>query len=125
MIHPAKRTFAAVPTSVPQARKFVLSRAALNKDPQAFEVALLTSELAENAIRFGGGEQFGVKVANTKTGGKVVRVEVSDGSAEIPFVKAAGPEEEGGRGLLLVDKMASSWGVDLHSDAAKTVWFEV
>jgi hypothetical protein len=34
------------------------------------------------------------------------------------------PDRSGGRGLVLVDRLASSWGVQHHADH-KTVWAEV
>jgi hypothetical protein len=49
--------------------------------------------------------------------------EVSDASPLAPRPPvAAHAEDEGGRGLLLVDAIATDWGVDLYHQS-KTVWF--
>jgi hypothetical protein len=53
-----------------------------------------------------------------------VRVVVGDRSSEPPRMSAAGTEDVGGRGLFLVDTLASSWGWDV-TDAGKDVWFEL
>ncbi|WP_442802706.1 ATP-binding protein [Streptomyces sp. CB01373] len=58
-----------------------------------------------------------------QTGG--VRVEVTDGSPQLPAVPLdLSPEAEGGRGLLLVDAVTDKWGVEPRGGAGKTVWFE-
>ncbi|MFI7017067.1 ATP-binding protein [Streptomyces sp. NPDC050164] len=54
-----------------------------------------------------------------------VRVEVSDGSDQLPASPTRlEPEAEGGRGLLLLDAMTDKWGVSLWREGGKTVWFE-
>ncbi len=83
-------------------------------------VALLVSEVATNALLHGSGD---VQVRVTADDG-VLRVEVSDGSPALPHVRAAGPLEEGGRGLALVESLASAWGVQ-PTDDGKVVWFEL
>ncbi len=58
-----------------------------------------------------------------------VRVAVRDGDAygaEAIRPRAAGPERDGGRGLALVDRLASRWGVTVHGGvqpSGKAVWF--
>jgi anti-sigma regulatory factor (Ser/Thr protein kinase) len=54
-----------------------------------------------------------------------VRVEVADGSPQLP-VAASGLSlsAEGGRGLLLLESVADKWGVDPVSGGGKAVWFE-
>ncbi|MFI6853224.1 ATP-binding protein [Streptomyces sp. NPDC050416] len=54
-----------------------------------------------------------------------VRVEVTDGSDQLPLSPShLDPEAEGGRGLLLLDAMADKWGVSPWRGGGKTVWFE-
>ncbi|MCX4666431.1 ATP-binding protein [Streptomyces sp. NBC_01381] len=53
-----------------------------------------------------------------------VRVEVTDVDAEFPTPVRATPDDEGGRGLLLVQALSAAWGRRPDS-AGKTVWFEV
>jgi hypothetical protein len=55
--------------------------------------------------------------------GLTLRVEVSDASPLAPRPQlSAHPDREGGRGLFLVDAIASDWGVDVYPHG-KTVWF--
>jgi hypothetical protein len=53
----------------------------------------------------------------------VLRAEVRDGSAVNPLPRE--PDEHGGRGVLILDALASRWGVFGHPGAGKTVWFEL
>jgi hypothetical protein len=60
---------------------------------------------------------------------RCVRIEVDDASPAQPRLR--NPDRTGGRGLVLVDRLASSWGVRNHGDGdpnravRKTVWAEV
>ena len=83
-------------------------------------VALLVSEVATNALVHGNGD---VQVRVLAEQG-VLRVEVSDESPRLPVPRAAGPLEEGGRGLALVETLASAWGVQPEG-SGKIVWFEL
>ncbi|MEV0246910.1 ATP-binding protein [Nocardia sp. NPDC050712] len=51
-----------------------------------------------------------------------LRVEVDDSSTEDPFVRV--PDAAGGRGMLLLERIAIEWGV-IHYARFKTVWAEV
>ena len=89
--------------------------------PECAEHAvLLTSEVVTNALRNGTGQVRVGCDADTLT----VRVEVGDDDRGRPHVRRAGADEESGRGMFLVDALASAWGV---TDTAhgKVVWFEV
>jgi anti-sigma regulatory factor (Ser/Thr protein kinase) len=81
-------------------------------------VEVLISELATNVVRHA---RTLFTVAATWDGG-TLRIEVTDGSPLTPRLQlAAHPDSEGGRGLLLVDTIATDWGVDLYSQG-KTIW---
>ncbi len=84
------------------------------------DIALLASELATNAISHAE-SRFTVIIRYT---GSVVRVEVGDGSRELPVLRAPGSESVHGRGLVLVEALASAWGVIPTVDGKRT-WFEV
>ncbi|MFG2023023.1 ATP-binding protein [Streptomyces sp. NPDC048825] len=116
-------------------------RAALNGHglPELLDVAeLLTSELAANAYRHTKGP---ASLRLTALGDGRLRVGVWDSSPHIPapFDRPPGDcvppsvptDAEGGRGLLLVQEYARSWGGwPLGDDllgpgAGKLLWFEV
>lgn len=80
---------------------------------------LLTSELVTNAVVHG---RPPIELEVTMAGA-AVRVAVRDGSPMLPTLAPASDEATGGRGLLLVDTLASRWGVE-HAGPCKVVWFE-
>jgi anti-sigma regulatory factor (Ser/Thr protein kinase) len=81
---------------------------------------LLASEVVTNALRHGTGPiSLGCR-ADTLT----VRIEVADDSRARPTVRTAEEDDESGRGMFLVDALASDWGVT-DTPTGKTVWFEV
>ncbi|MEU6187699.1 ATP-binding protein [Nocardia sp. NPDC047038] len=51
-----------------------------------------------------------------------LRVEVDDASPVPARIRR--PDHTGGRGLILVDQLATCWGVDYHG-GGKTVWAEL
>lgn len=83
--------------------------------------ALLTSELATNAVVHAA-ELFEVEVTNTGHG---IHVTVTDPSDAPVTMRAAAEVREDGRGLRVVDAVASTWGVDPREGSGKTVWFEL
>jgi DNA-binding NarL/FixJ family response regulator len=109
-------------SSARQARRFVdevLGRwqcAALLDDVQ-----LLVSELVTNAVVHAGSD---VEVA-VRLLGDSVRIEVVD-RAPAASLRPSSPDHdaESGRGLMLVETMASAWGVE-PIDGGKSVWFEI
>ncbi len=81
----------------------------------------LVGELLANAVRHG---QDGVQLRIGQLD-DTLRVEVRDDGPDLPRLSRAGPDQESGRGLVLVDAMARRWGVDRDPDGGKTVWFEL
>jgi anti-sigma regulatory factor (Ser/Thr protein kinase) len=53
-----------------------------------------------------------------------IRVEVDDPSTEPPRLMHPDRDTTRGRGILLIDSLATDWGTDVHDDG-KTVWFEI
>ncbi|WP_329028558.1 MULTISPECIES: ATP-binding protein [unclassified Streptomyces] len=91
-------------------------------------VALLVAELAANAVLHGRvpGRDFELRLVHTSETG-VVRVEVSDTHDARPdplLVSQPDADADGGRGLLIVDAVATSWGVRDRVGPGKTVWAE-
>lgn len=93
-------------------------------------MTLITSELAANAVRHGhvAGRDFHLRLTETAGSPRVLRVEVTDTRTErVPLLKTQEPpgDEESGRGLLIVARLASRWAVAPRADGpGKTVWAE-
>lgn len=86
----------------------------------AIDAAVLcTSELATNALLHGDGP-IGVSLDV----GAMARIEVHDRNERPPVLRSAAPDDDAGRGLLLVSTFADEWGYDTGGDG-KTVWFEI
>lgn len=110
--------------AVPEARHTITSlvrswNVALS-DEQVAEVELLSTEVITNAIHH---TQAPCSVA-VQWDGVRVRVEVTDVSPVRPKPRRSSPDAEDGRGLMLVDALASDWG-SVRDEAGKVVWFEV
>jgi signal transduction histidine kinase len=84
------------------------------------DLLLVISELVENARAHAGGP---IRVALRRTG-PVVRVEVGDSSRRPPTPAVAHADAAGGRGLVVVEALATSWGTQpaVHG---KVVWAEL
>jgi anti-sigma regulatory factor (Ser/Thr protein kinase) len=84
-------------------------------------VELLTSEVITNAlVHARSAPELAVRVRP-----RCVRVEVVDDSPVIPIRRSIDAEALSGRGIAIVESLASNWGVTDISDDGKTVWFEV
>jgi anti-sigma regulatory factor (Ser/Thr protein kinase) len=86
-------------------------------------VELLTSELVANAVLHG--PPGGAITLRTSVDDGRFEVAVTDDSPARPVVKHSAPEDEGGRGMMLIDLMAADWGVRTEAGTAKSVWFQV
>ena len=116
-----RRVFASQSASVSGARHWVGARMADADAEQQETVALLVSELVANAVQHGGTP---FTVCFDRTAGRV-RVQVSDDGGGRPRL---GPEDTravSGRGLRLVDALATAWGIREEPPPATTVWFTV
>ncbi|RKT09563.1 histidine kinase-like protein [Streptomyces sp. 1114.5] len=80
---------------------------------------LLVSELVTNAIRVA---RDGVQVQLIRT--DRLLVEVSDDNHNLPSMEPGGQLEEGGRGLVVVSKLAERWGT-ARKAVGKVVFFEL
>jgi anti-sigma regulatory factor (Ser/Thr protein kinase) len=85
---------------------------------------LLVSELVTHAVLHGEGP-IGLRISRDMG---MLRVEISDGNAqparliELP----AGPPAVAGRGLFLLDALATAWGtVPAGRHGPKIIWFEL
>src|SRR5690242_4742859 len=69
----------------------------------------------------GSGKEFTLRL---RRGESAVWVEVFDADLRLPRLGSASENDEGGRGLYLVDQLASRWGSRPTIDG-KAVWFEI
>lgn len=117
-----RKQLPADPKSAGAARR--MSAAAMAEwglDNLSDDVALLISELVGNAVRHAGTD-VAVTVA---LGPRGVRVEVGDDLPQMPGEGGSAAEmAEGGRGLEIVAKLATRWGVTTRVPG-KTIWFEI
>jgi len=109
----------------PSAAREVVDAALAERVPpdRLDELRLMVSELVTNAVRHGTPWQGAVDLLVNVAGG-VARVEVTDAGGG--FVAPDGPpapEQAGGWGLVVVDRLASRWGID--GGRATRVWAEL
>jgi hypothetical protein len=90
-------------------------------DVDVTDVMLLADELVSNAMRHAG-EPSEMVVSGSATS---LCVEVIDPSSALPAPGRPSPGQDGGYGLLLVERLASGWGAEPLPVGGKTVWFEV
>ena len=84
------------------------------------DVLLLVSELVTNAVLHAGTD---LRVTASVQAG-LVSVSVGDGDPlHAPVLAARGPDATSGRGVMLVNALASDWGVELD-EGWKVVWFQ-
>src|SRR4051812_12855143 len=117
-------------------------------DPFIETTGLLVSELVTNSVKASGVDpvrggspsltRMKLIAMRLSASGRSVIAEVWDSDPHFPQPKAAGPDEEGGRGLLLVTTLATRWSyyrpqsnVDSRgyrlwpARGGKVTWFEV
>lgn len=105
------------------ARAFVADvlRAGAGEDTELLDnAALAISELATNAVRYGGGA-FSVTVTSLAD---AVRISVRDETPELPEPRHSSPEDPRGRGLHIVGALSRDWGTIPRLDG-KIVWAEL
>jgi anti-sigma regulatory factor (Ser/Thr protein kinase) len=107
------------PADSTSARHWVSDRLTTLGEAHRIDTLLVVGELLENAYRHAGGptqvrlrlsEPCEVTVAVADTGSGALRLRV--------------PDDDGGRGLVLVDQICLAWGVSHHDDG-KLVWGRV
>ncbi len=122
MRHHRSAVLPRAPASCRRSRELLgaaLEAAGQRQDACTAIAELLVSELATNAVRYGGGPEFEVLV---DAGPDDVRVVVRDASTEVPRPRDAAPLDQGGRGMRLVQRMSTAWGWDVGGQG-KAVWF--
>jgi len=111
-------------TDLAAARRFVLARCREWRLEHVVDDArLVVTELVTNAL-------VHARTACTLrigTGRGVLRVEVTDDGPGFPDLQDATPDDEQGRGLLLVSVLCDAWGAEVVAGEAgrKRVWAEI
>src|SRR3954470_12512593 len=113
---------AADPRAAQRARAFLAYELADVLVDDALDTAkLLVSELVTNSLTHAASA---VQV-ECVTSASAVTVRVSDADTGPLLSGSAGPElAEGGRGLVLVEKLSDAWGTE-HSGGRKAIWFRL
>ncbi|WP_406298458.1 ATP-binding protein [Embleya sp. NBC_00888] len=129
------RRFASTTFGARAARLVAMEQLAAWGRPQESDasrtVALLVAELAANAVIHGRGSDHGFElrlaIESAWPGPATLRVEVSDRHDGMPTFYSTLPVDtaESGRGLLLVDALATSRGVERRHPTGKTIWAEL
>lgn len=86
---------------------------------------LLVSELFTNAVQHSDSSRISCLLHG---GGTRLRIEIHDQGGEntVPLPGWATPDDEHGRGLLLVDALSEEWGVDrTEGEEGRVVWVEL
>jgi anti-sigma regulatory factor (Ser/Thr protein kinase) len=104
-----------------QARELVSQSVSDQSEATRDAVVLLLDECVTNAVQHGGG-RFALTVRRAP---RSLRVEVADGSAGLPVPLSPDPGSERGRGLAIVNRLATRWGANPVQDDGKVVWFEL
>lgn len=115
----AEVTLEGITASIPAARDFV--RAMLRSwrlGAMAETVEVVVSELATNAVLHA---RSGFTVRLTRHLAGALLLEVLDESVKTPQHKVSSTTAVTGRGLWLIQRLSSAWGVDLLS-GGKCVW---
>ena len=101
----------------------VIASGALACPVDSDALRLLVTELATNSIRAGAG-QLHVTVEVTAPGELHVEV-TDDGHGDVVPRRPDPSDGAGGRGLMIVDAMASAWGIRPKELPGSAVWFRL
>lgn len=110
----------AAPTAPREARAFIRRLLSAHDLELVSAVELLVSELVTNAVV----HAASAPRVEVHLGRATVRVSVRDDDPSVPERRVPDGERPGGRGLHLVESMASRWGAE-PVGGGKVVWFEI
>lgn len=83
-------------------------------------VTAIVAELVANAVRHAG-TPLELRLVHEE---ELIRIEVRDGDQRLPILRYPKPEDEGGRGLYIVDRYSTAWGT-ISAPDGKVVWAEI
>lgn len=116
------RTFLATPDQAREARRFLTG--ILGGGPATDDAVLCLSELVTNACLHSDSREPGGKyTVRAQLNDGTLKVEVSDSGG--PWTWSDYPDEQHGRGLLIVAELAQAWGRTGKAASGWTVWYEM
>lgn len=116
-------SFPRTPESVGLARRLtMLSLDVWHLEDLADTALLVCSELVTNSVDHA--TSASMRLTVTRTAERSVRVAVSDRSRRLPMLLSGDSDGESGRGLILVDTLATKWGTDTMR-WGKRVWADL
>jgi anti-sigma regulatory factor (Ser/Thr protein kinase) len=120
----ARRSFTLPPAAhaVAEAREHVMALAQPWVDSSRLaDLRLVLSEVITNAVRHGGDGDLLIAVTPKR---EYLCVQVTDtGDGFAPRPRAYAPDEDGGFGLFLIERLTRRWGLT-REDNNTRVWFE-
>ena len=88
------------------------------------EAQLVTSELLTNAVK-ASAELTTIQIRLVVVEGTSLIIEVQDCNPEPPILKNVASDDDGGRGLTIVDTLCERWGHYHPTHRSKAVWAEL
>src|SRR4051794_26312396 len=113
------------PSAVSSARRQMRRELAAEKLPEPLldDVEVVVSELMGNAVRHARAIAGGVLLVGWRIVDDELTIRVTDGgSLKRIEPRESSPMADSGRGLHIVERLASSWGVTDHAGSLRTVW---
>jgi len=83
-------------------------------------VTAIVAELVANAVRHAG-TPLEMRLIHEDD---LIRIEVRDQDRRMPVLRFPQPEDEGGRGLYIVERYSTAWGT-IPAPDGKVVWAEI
>ncbi|WP_432133619.1 MULTISPECIES: ATP-binding SpoIIE family protein phosphatase [unclassified Streptomyces] len=93
-------------------------------EDQRDSAVLLVSEMLTNVLVHTDADALLVAEVGNGSGGRRLRVEVTDTSDDLPHKRRPGEMASSGRGLVLIELLADAWGVAPRGEG-KSIWFEI
>ncbi|QKW51275.1 SpoIIE family protein phosphatase [Streptomyces buecherae] len=93
-------------------------------DDQVESAVLLLSEMVTNVLMHTDDDALVIAEISGEPGARRLRLDVADASDELPHRRHPGELASSGRGLLLMEMLAGSWGVDPRGEG-KCIWVEL
>jgi anti-sigma regulatory factor (Ser/Thr protein kinase) len=91
---------------------------------QVDSAVLLLSEMLTNVLVHTDTDALLLAEVSGEKGERRMRVEVTDAGEELPHKRRPGELASSGRGLLLIELLADTWGVEPRG-VGKSIWFEL